>query len=432
MKKKLEEYREKHNHSYQEMANKLNVKESEYRDLERNYELIKDKGLKKKVLILLNSSSRSNISLNNPMLDAMIKMDSRMDAMIPNYIKSLNKITSTTNPNPFGSLSGIIRKNQEQYNPFSNSLAFLSGAITPSYMSQIKHIAEANSKIDKSISSILKPLGVAFAEKNNFMSPSKMVGMSMVELAMTISENKNKYDRFLNTSKSLSKAVFVNSSLISAFEKLQYSKIQKPFNKLDYLFGSSFTQYAKDIDFDEDMKLLDEIGADPEFKEKAQSIVREVEEILSTNSEIVNEDQFDNSLIAFSQWVKKSFGEKHVKSFFKCFLYLLPFIYGYYNSKISSKNLQNTKDEIINKIETVEKKTDRYINALEKKHPNMIAKTDVNLRIRQRKKSRKLGIVKEGQEVMVLERKVKWMKIVYDDIKTDDSMTGWVYIDFFK
>ena len=62
----------------------------------------------------------------------------------------------------------------------------------------------------------------------------------------------------------------------------------------------------------------------------------------------------------------------------------------------------------------------------------MIASEDVNLRTRRNAKSKILGVVSASQQVIVLDKKVKWMEIIYVDAKDNTPKTGWVWMESFE
>lgn len=61
-----------------------------------------------------------------------------------------------------------------------------------------------------------------------------------------------------------------------------------------------------------------------------------------------------------------------------------------------------------------------------------IATTDVNLRIRPRKKSQIIGVVKKGQEVTVIEIHHKYLLVIYMDNETGDPLSGFVFKKYFN
>lgn len=61
-----------------------------------------------------------------------------------------------------------------------------------------------------------------------------------------------------------------------------------------------------------------------------------------------------------------------------------------------------------------------------------IVTSDVNLRASPTTKSRSLAIVKKGQEVFVLENRIKWAFITYIDKETSETKSGYVYNMYIK
>lgn len=65
-------------------------------------------------------------------------------------------------------------------------------------------------------------------------------------------------------------------------------------------------------------------------------------------------------------------------------------------------------------------------------YPIRIATTNVNLRISNKKRSKKIDLVKAGQTVKVLDIKHKWLHIIYFDFETKETKTGFVYKKYFQ
>lgn len=61
-----------------------------------------------------------------------------------------------------------------------------------------------------------------------------------------------------------------------------------------------------------------------------------------------------------------------------------------------------------------------------------VVTSDVNLRVSPSTKSRSLAVVKKGQEVFVLENRIKWAFITYIDKETGDTISGYVYNMYLK
>ena len=115
-----------------------------------------------------------------------------------------------------------------------------------------------------------------------------------------------------------------------------------------------------------------------------------------------------------------------------------------YQNKIeheaTQEELQDFKSIIKEHIENDEDNTQKLFDLYQgifdridsKFSQKMVALKDVNLRIRRSTQSKVIDKILASQKVIVLDRKVKWMKIVYIDIKDQKPKTGWVYIENFK
>ncbi len=87
--------------------------------------------------------------------------------------------------------------------------------------------------------------------------------------------------------------------------------------------------------------------------------------------------------------------------------------------------------ETHNSLLRVESKLDYLGNNLNSQNHLRIAKTDVNLRSKNKKHSRKIGLVRSGQIVIVLKIKHKWLYVSYVNSNFGAVHFGYVYKKYF-
>ena len=192
------------------------------------------------------------------------------------------------------------------------------------------------------------------------------------------------------------------------------------------------------------------------FKEINESIYKEInrknvwldlESITEINQELVEEiedsgteqviditelrDSLLDKLFLLYEKAKTEIGKEYIWRLMS----LISFVLTIYSSKNPSQHTIIHTKEIVKESEKgllkIESKLDSLGRQLDTKNQLRIATTAVNLRFKNKKRSRKIGLVKSGQIVIVLKIIHKWLYISYVDSDTGEVHFGYVYKKHF-
>ncbi len=479
MRKQLKEYRKSNGFSKKEIANELGIKLEEYKLLEKGKMFNDD--LKVKIKSLLSKEEKKTAQIELP-------------RGIVNMSKSINKIVGITSPIQEMMNKVNVPLNQAitlqsiggSLNPSLTALDYLKdmrskqdirlnvfGGIAD-LTSSMKVAAENNLKAyngfqivfgnqSNSLKSAIDMQESLLANINEPMNSLKAITNSIAFQNITdqIKTNRRGYDNYINFSSALTKTLF-NSAISGAtfnnfFSADSFITREKEPSVLDILSGSNFTLFDDTESFDEEREIIQQIDDDPELKEQAESFFNELNQIINDNTvELIDEEKIKSLFSKFVGWISENFNKDIgiAKKIAKRFIVVFPFIAFFiaisyaeinsYQNKIeheaTQEELQDFKSIIKEHIENDEDNTQKLFDLYQgifdridsKFSQKMVALKDVNLRIRRSTQSKVIDKILASQKVIVLDRKVKWMKIVYIDIKDQKPKTGWVYIENFK
>ncbi|MCB0447980.1 MAG: hypothetical protein KDD03_10810 [Gelidibacter sp.] len=477
MRKKLKAYRKLHHFSKEEMAQKLGISIDEYKQIEKGGD-INDK-LKKKIKKLLKSKTKkkgSEITLPKGIVD-MSKSIDRMTSITTSPIqKMIDQINSPLNQAlSLWNVTNIYKqpKIAIDYLKDINSTITIGWNTIDTVSSFYKPIKEATDKQLKAYQGIQAVFGnhsesikTAVSMQESLLAsftkptdPLKSIGKPTLfqSLAEKITKNRTQYESYIGFSSKL-----VNTLSNSAITSSMYSnwvtadnfiKTDKHPSVLDVLSGSSFTLFDDTDTFNEEREIIEQIDNDPELKEQADNFFDELKQIINDDSkQDVDEERIENLYTKFVKWISESFhkSEFEAKRISKKLFKVIPLIsisltllFTYKNieaHKQTQKELKDIKSILLKRSAETDQDTNELLEINQKildrlnsgYSQNMIAIQNVHLRTRRSVKSKIVCVVSAKQEVIILEKKVKWMEVIYVDANDNLPKTGWVWMECFE
>jgi hypothetical protein len=202
---------------------------------------------------------------------------------------------------------------------------------------------------------------------------------------------KNQMDGIIANHAALSKSL---TGITAAFPVVDV----KPFNAMEVALRGISTDFLKNISFD-----------DYQTAEVEYEAIEEVTEVIASQSEILNEssnnsvtiavfEKYQNQVLEELQQIRAKTKSEKVKTFitdlmnFIAFAYMIFTLYGDSHKISNREQLEIFKNETIAIQEQTDIKLDSILNKITKQR---IAKTDVNLRVKGKKRAAKKGIVKK-------------------------------------
>ncbi len=221
----------------------------------------------------------------------------------------------------------------------------------------------------------------------------------------------------------------LNSSVLNLVDKMNFplsthiQSIQSAFQKTSSFFISDI------IDSEE----WDDLGIVEDINSSLHSITEEYvdSDITSFQLEKIKTEIIDelHSKISILEMSLSKTSSKRVSEF----VLTLMTIIGFYFACISHNNPAITKKELEEELQNFKEEFTSSIDIqIQNYFKERIALTNVNLRISNKKNSKKIGLIKEGQNVLVIEILHKWLLIQYFDIETGEPKTGYVFKKYFK
>ena len=168
------------------------------------------------------------------------------------------------------------------------------------------------------------------------------------------------------------------------------------------------------------------------------------EKIKAVTKEYVSETQqitpndltaIKNEIIFELTSVLEKIKNNNIRQLFFELIAILSFLLTFYSANYAKKDISNREVLEETKVEIAKLKSDikDMVQAeFDKLKNRRIAIRDVNLRYSTNNKSQLLGVVKEGQEVIVLEIRHKWLLITYVDQETKKPKSGFVFKKYFE
>lgn len=474
MKNKLKAYRKSNGLSKKEMAKKLDIKTKEYKEIENGEDinndvigkinaLLKGKASNKKAEIKLptgipdftkafdraNSLTNSHVGINMTINSSIGKAS------------SLFNLTKAYKPEPIGFdlLKTITNQNYIGLDTLTNNSMF-SNQVKVTIDNQSKFLDSYNFIFDNqgyndNIKSAINSHKAVLASIKNVTDPVSEIMKSSAFKSITeiVVNNKTSYQNFIDFSSDLSKIISnsaisndLYSNLISTSSFLNQNK--EP-SIVDILSGSTFMLFDKDNDFGNEKEIIEQINNDEQLKQEANNFIKELNQIINDDTDSIEIEKVESIYSKFANWISHVFNKTEVdakkiaKILIKVLLFLLPFAYSNYQSDINRIAHEKTQEEskemkkiLIDLYNNSEKTINTNQEILDKLNSessqNMVALEDVNLRTRRSLDGKTKAIVLASQRVIVLDKKTKWMEIIYVDMNDNLPKTGWVKIEYFN
>lgn len=468
------------------MADKLRIEIQEYKLIEKGKKV--DDELKARIKAILNKVKKKTAEIELPKgipnlsksIDRIVGITSPVEEMIRkvntplNQAVTLQSIAGTLNTNftALDYLKDIHSKKDVGLNMFGG-IADLSTSMRIATENNLKayngfqFVFGNQSNNLKSAIDINKSLLSTINEPANSLK-ALTSSIAFQNITDQVKSDKTGYDNYIGFSSALastlSNSAISGTTLNNFFSADSFITREKEPSILDVLSGSSFTLFDDTESFEEEREIIQQIDDDPKLREQADSFFNELNQIINEDTiELVDEEKVESLFTKFVGWISKTFNKDDViaKKIAKRFMMVFPYIAFLFTLSIAEINayqnksehqktqeeLHETKEELdevkselrdlSNKVENdnqnlldLNQKILDRINS--ESSVNMVALKDVNLRNRRTTKSKIIDKVSALQKVIVLDSKVKWMEIIYVDVKDQRPKTGWVYIENFK
>jgi hypothetical protein len=257
--------------------------------------------------------------------------------------------------------------------------------------------------------------------RNNFALSSLTSSLSQLAL-----QDKLVSDKIANLATS---QLAVTGSLTQIAQTIQQSHLNK-FNTLNVALQGISSDFLKETAIS---KTWEDFGIAEEANETISNIA---EETLSQTTIITQDDleEFRTSILnELTNLLSKSNSER-ARNFIIELITVIGFILTFYSvhqqraDKSNSEVIIETKKE----LEKLNSEFSQKISfELQKLTKTRVAKTNVNLRFAAKKNSGKIGLVKKGQIVTVIEIRHKYLLISYIDFETGEPKSGFVVKKYF-
>ncbi len=308
-------------------------------------------------------------------------------------------------------------KKMDQVNP---NLAVLSSvSAIARHMATEKKIISAASILNSSALTKYESFAVA---KNNYA----LAGLTS-SLAVLAIKNPIASDKLANAAISQLTATSYMSQLAQATQNSHLNK----FNALNAAYQGISNNYLKQTAQANTWKEV-------EIAELANdTIINLTDKTLNQKSIITKDDleEFRISLFLELSSLLSKTKSKLAISYIINLMTVLGWILSFYSSSktysdISNRDLLAENEQMLKAVKS--DASDQINIALQKLNKTRIARANVNLRFSAKKKSKKIGLVKEGQIVNVIEIQHKFLLIAYLDFETNEPISGFVAKKYFK
>ena len=224
-------------------------------------------------------------------------------------------------------------------------------------------------------------------------------------------------------------------SSLSSLSSMYAENYVKPLNAMEVALRGISTDFLKNISFD-----------DLDVAEEEYDLVEEVTEVIASQAEVLQGtpsnyvsvelfQQYQNQVLEELLAIKNKTKSEKVISFVNNLMGIISFIVMIFTLYGDSQKMSNEEllEKFRNETTATQKKTeiklDKILSEITKQR---IATTNVNLRISNKKRAAKKGLVKKGQFVSVIETLHKYLLIYYIDNETGEPKTGYVYKKYFE
>lgn len=340
-------------------------------------------------------------------------------------------------------LQDIIKKIQKQNETMQgafglNLLQGIAAAIEKQNKAQFNLSGISGlTNIAKTISQQIKPLNVAsMVTGNNIQAQlaaiqypknhSALFGLTstLAEIAKTNQLASEKLSGF-STSQLL-----LSNKLTAIAKTLSQSHLNK-FNSIDIALQGISKTYLKNIALTrnwEDITVAEEVN---------DTISNIADELLTKTTQVTVKD-LDNlrhSIVSELLGLHGKTKTDKARQFIIELITIISFLLTFYNpfviptDKTNKGNITEIKRELKKMNKEFSEKIEYELNKLNK---TRTARTNVNLRFADKKKSKIIGLVKTGQQVTVIEIRHKYLLITYLDKDTGEPKSGFVVKKYFE
>lgn len=224
--------------------------------------------------------------------------------------------------------------------------------------------------------------------------------------------------------------LLLSNNLTAIAKTLSQSHLNK-FNTIDIALQGISKNYLKNIAL---TRNWEDISVAEEANEKIANIA---DELLKNSSQITIQD-LDNlrqSIVTELFGLLGKTKTDKARQFISELITIISFLLIFYNpfviptEKTNTEVIKTTKREIERISKELSTKIETELNKLNK---TRTARTNVNLRYSEKRNSKVIGIIKNGQQVTVIEIRHKHLLISYLDIETREPKSGFVTKKYFE
>ncbi|QKX05358.1 SH3 domain-containing protein [Aquimarina sp. TRL1] len=336
-----------------------------------------------------------------------------------NIIKSIQKQNHAV-PNTVG-LSGLTSNTKyiQSMNKINSNLTGLGGIseIARDRVLQTERLSK-NTMLGRNLAVQSASLQVP---KNNFVLSGLISSLSQLKL-----KNKLVSDKLAGL---VTSQLTVTGNLGQIAQTIQQSHLNK-FNTLSVALQGVSNSFLKEV-------AIAKTWEDFDIVEEANETISNIaEETLNQTTTITQSDleEFRTSILnKLTNLLSKSNSER-ARNFIIELITVIGFVLTLYTLHQQKTDKSNSQIIIETKKELEKLSSDfsqKISIELQKMTKTRVAKTNVNLRFAAKKNSRKIGLVKKGQIVTVIETRHKYLLISYIDFETEEPKSGFVVKKYF-
>jgi len=223
--------------------------------------------------------------------------------------------------------------------------------------------------------------------------------------------------------------LILSNNLSEIAKSIDYSHLNE-FNSIEISLQGVSKLYLRSIN---KTQSWDEINIVDEATEKIANLTGE---LLTSNPTVTGEDLYSLKVSIITELnvlLTKTKTEK-AKQFVRDIMTIVAFLFCFYNPFEIKTDKSNT--EIITEIKTQLDKTKKGLSfqihqELQKFSKTKVARANIKLRKYPKKNTEIIGIVKSGQRATILEIRHKFLLIVFIDIETNQTKSGFVMKKYF-
>lgn len=339
---------------------------------------------------------------------------------LQDIIKSIEKQNQTTQGLfDLTSLQGLAKALEQQQ---KTQIAF-------SGLSGLTDIARQISQQMKPIDIATRTMGNSIARLAAFQPPKHYSALS--GLTTTLSEIAKSNQLLSDRLSSLTTNQLLLSNNLAAIAKsFDHSHLNK-FNSLDIALQGISKSYLSSITKAHDWNEISIVD------EATETVAILAEELLTNSKTITSDDlnKLKESIVNELFGLLTKTKTEKAKQFVRDFITIVAFLLCFYNPIEVSTDKTNSEviEEVKSQIEKINKELSTQIEQeLQKLNMTRIARTNVKLRKYPKKNTEIIGLVKQGQQVTVIEIRHKFLLVAYIDKEINEPKSGFVMKKYFE